>query len=657
MYGTRTVFIDVHQPKRLSLPGGIRLPLKCLRRWLFLGFVAGATLVGISMMLDIVRDKGITALEIVILTLFAATFCWISIPFWNAVIGFALTVFGRDPLSLRRVQTGSDAEPIAGRTAVVMPAHNEDPARVMSGLAAMLRSLADTGCGDDFDVYLLSDTTDSTIARAEEAAWADLRRQPGHRSGLYYRRRAANVDRKAGNIADFCQRWGAHYDFMVVLDADSIMSGSALVELVRAMEANPAAGLIQTVPVPAGRTTPFGRLLQFAGCLYGPMLATGQSFWQTDAANYWGHNAIVRVRAFADHCGLPVLPGSPPIGGAILSHDFVEAALMRRAGWHVYLMPTIGGSYEEVPSNVLDYAKRDRRWAQGSLQHLRLLLAPGLHRMNRLHFLLGAMGYVSSVLWLLMLVASTTYVVLPDLGASSLSSGSEQTLPGWPLHSVSRIVPLLGVTAVLLFVPKLLALTLALVGHRGRFGGATRLLLSALLEILFAAVVAPLMMMYHTRFVTSVLCGHDVTWKPQAREGGDIAWTEAWRNTVGITAVGLTWAAVTLYYTPSFFLWLTPIFTGLILAAPLVRWTSSSSFGQWTRRGGLFLVPSETAPPPELELGRWSVHAVPSLEPIVEAVVSPPLPPERFYAMPRQMFAGEGPAPMRRFDPLREDRP
>ena len=160
---------------------------------------------------------------------------------------------------------------------------------------------------------------------------------------------------------------------MVVLDADSVMTGRTLVELVRTMEANPRVGLIQTVPIPARRDTLFGRLVQFAASLYSPMLATGQSFWHTDAANYWGHNAIVRIRPFVEHCTLPVLPGAPPLGGPLLSHDFVEAALMRRAGWGVYLLPSIGGSYEEVPANILDYAKRDRRWTQGSLQHLRLL--------------------------------------------------------------------------------------------------------------------------------------------------------------------------------------------------------------------------------------------------------------------------------------------
>ena len=649
MFGIRIVSSNAPHPN-LRRTDSIHLPLARLRRWLFFGLVAGTTLIGIGMMLDIVRGNGITALELVILVLFAATFCWITIAFWNAVIGFVLRVLRRDPLSLERAPAARNRDgPIVSRTALVMPVHNEDPGRVISGLAAMLRSLARTGHGDQFDVYLLSDTTDPTIARAEEAAWTTLRQRLGRPAGVYYRRRAANLGRKAGNIADFCLRWGSHYDFMVVLDADSIMCGSAVVELVRTMEANPRAGLIQTVPVPARRTTLFGRLLQFAGCLYSPMLATGQSFWQTDAANYWGHNAIVRVGAFAEHCRLPVLPGSPPLGGAILSHDFVEAALMRRAGWQVYLLPSVGGSYEEVPDNILDYAKRDRRWTQGSLQHLRLLPARGLHAMNRLHFLLGAMGYVSSLLWLLMLLASTAYVLLPYLRTDPLLSDG---YPDWslPWTKPSQIIPLLAVTIVLLFVPKLLALILALVRRRRQFGGTARLLLSALLEMLFAMVIAPLMMMYHTRFVMSVLSGHDIRWEPQVREGRAVAWPEAWRKTAGITAVGLSWAGLTLYYSPAFFLWLTPIFTGLLLAAPLVRWTSSRSLGQSARRWGLFLAPSETAPPPELQMSRWSVRAAPPPELTPEPLALSPLPPEQPYAMPRQMLH-------RRRGPARADAP
>ena len=591
--------VSSNLPKPPNLRGIICPPLPRLRRRLYFGLVAGTTLIGVTMMLDIVRAAGINALEIIVLVLFAVTFGWISLSFWNAVIGFALMVLRRDPLSLGPAMNRNSEEPIRSLTALVMPARNEDPERVMSGLAAMLGSLARTGQGHQFELHLLSDTTDPTLARAEEAAWATLKQKLGRSTGLHYRRRPDNIGHKSGNIADFCDRWSEDYDFMVVLDADSVMTGRTLVELVRRMEANPRIGLIQTVPIPARRDTLFGRLVQFAASLYSPMLATGQSFWHTDAANYWGHNAIVRIGPFVEHCTLPILSGDPPLGGPLLSHDFVEAALMRRAGWDVYLLPSIGGSYEEVPANILDYAKRDRRWTQGSLQHLRLLWTRGLHPLSRLHFLLGALGYVASLLWLLMLLASTAYIVLPSFGIASFLGGYS-LLPDWPSPWPSQVVPLLGVTIGLLFLPKLLGVILAL-RHPRPFGGTGRLLLSALLEMLFAVVIAPVMMMYHSRFVMSVLGGHDIRWEPPVREARAVPWPEAWHKTAGTTAFGLAWAGLTLYSSPTFFLWLTPIFTGVLLAAPLVRWTSSRSLGQWTRRRGLFLVPAETTAPPELE--------------------------------------------------------
>ena len=580
----------------------IRPPLGRARRWLFAGLIAATALIGIAMMLDIMRAGGVTGLEVVILALFAATFSWIAIPFWNAVIGFGLTAAGRDPLSLAAPRPApEDGRPLASRTALVMPIRNEDPARVTAGLAAMLRSLARTGHAGGFDLFLLSDTTDPAAARAEEAAWAALRDQLAHVTGLHYRRRSANAGRKAGNIADFCRRWGARYDFMVVLDADSIMTGAALARLVRAMEANPQAGLIQTVPLPARRNTLFGRCIQFASCLYGPLLAAGQAWWQCDTANYWGHNAIIRVAPFSAHCGLPVLPGRPPLGGAILSHDFVEAALMRRAGWEVYLLPLMEGSYEEAPGNVVDYARRDRRWCQGSLQHLRLLGVPGFHALNRLYFVLGAGGYLSSVAWLLLLLAGTLYVLLQGPGAALLWAPRL-----WP----GPAVPLLAVTAGLLLAPRLLALLQVLAARRAAFGGAPRLLAGTLLETLFSVVVAPVMMLYHTRFVASVLAGRDIRWEAQVREGNTLGWREAWAGGAWwITLAGAVWGAVTLYASPVFLLWLSPILTGLLLAAPLIRWTSSRAPGAWTRRRGLLLVPSETAPPPELAAGEMSTAA------------------------------------------------
>lgn len=571
------------------------LPYKKLRRWLFLGLIFVTASIGVTMMADIVRNNGITALEILILTLFTAAFSWIAIPFWNAVIGFLLTLIRRDPLSLGpALVLGRESRLGGSRTALVMPVRNEDPSRVTAGLCAVMRSLSKTGQAEQFDLFLLSDTTEPAVARAEEIAWKSFRKQMGYASGLHYRRRTNNVGRKAGNIADFCKHWGSNYDFMVVLDADSIMTGTALVHLARAMESDPRAGLIQTVPIPAQSMTLFGRLVQFAGCLYSPILARGQSFWQTDTANYWGHNAIVRIAPFTEHCCLPVLPGRPPLGGAILSHDFVEAALMRRAGWGVFLLPWLDGSYEEAPGNIVDYAKRDRRWTQGSLQHLRLLMTPGLHTLNRVHFLLGAVGYLSSVVWLLMLLASTAYVLVPAL--------STKAILAIPWEGKGSVIPLLAVTVGLLLVPKFLASVLVLTGDRDQYGGVVRLLVSVALETLFAVVVAPLMMMYHTRFVLSVLSGYDVKWNTQVRESRNIAWSEAWSGVVLITMVGAGWAGATLYFSPNFFLWLTPIFVGLLLAAPLIRWTSSRSLGAWTQRLGLFLVPSETVPPLELQV-------------------------------------------------------
>jgi membrane glycosyltransferase len=351
----------------------------------------------------------------------------------------------------------------------------------------------------------------------------------------------------------------------------------------------------------------FGRLLQFGAALYSPMLAAGQSFWQTDAANYWGHNAIVRAAAFDAYCRLPVLPGRPPLGGAILSHDFVEAALLRRAGWRVYLLPHLDGSHEEVPGNVPDYATRDRRWAQGSVQHLRLLTLRGLHPLSRAHFLLGATGYISSLLWLLMLLASTAYVVVPVMVPGWVAAGRFELLGDGTMSwnaatGFGQLVPLLAVTVALLFVPKALGLALGLARRRQAFGGAGRLLASGCLELLFAVTVAPVMMVYHSRFVLSVLAGRDVRWEAQARAGRAVSWREAWQRTVGITAAGALWSGLTLAYSPVFVLWLMPIFVGLLLAAPLVRWTSSRSLGRRTRSWGLFLTPTEVEPPAELQV-------------------------------------------------------
>lgn len=592
------------------------MPFARLRPWLFWSVVAGTTLVGTGLMAGVVRVHGVSVLEVVILGLFTVTFGWISIAFWNAVLGFGLLLLKRDPLSLAQIAAERpDARPIASRTALVMPVRNEDPAQTARGLAVMLRSLERTGQGDWFDFFLLSDTSDPRIAEGEAEAVETLRREAGPSARIHYRRRTRNIGRKAGNVEDFCHRWGDHYPFMVVLDADSLMSGTTLVALVRAMEANPGAGLMQTVPVPARQATLFGRLLQFAAQLYGPLQAAGQSFWHRDFSNYWGHNAIIRTAAFTALCRLPVLPGRPPLGGPILSHDFVEAALLRRGGWGVYLLAAADGSYEDAPGTIIDYARRDRRWCQGSLQHLRLLRLTGLAWMNRFHFVQGAMGYLASVLWFAMLLAGTAYVLSPQLGAGAEArflmgvdgaAASVRTL--W--MALDDMVPLLAVTAGLLFVPKLLGVALALVRDRRSFGGALRLLASAVLEMVVAVVLAPIMMLYHTAFVLAVLWGRNVPWEAPNRAGRAVSWSDAWRSTAGMSLVGVAWSAVTVYASPGFFLWMIPIVTGLLLAGPAVRVTSSASLGSIAARWGLFCVPSETAPLFEPAASRSGVDRV-----------------------------------------------
>lgn len=556
----------------------ILIPAQGLRRLSFGLLVALSTAGGVGMMAALVGGGGTTRLELLILVLFAPTFAWITVAFWNAVLGFLLLLLGRDPLSLeKRGEPGPAvrSEPLGCRTALVVPARNEDTAAVVARIEWMLDALEACGHAGAFDVHFLSDTNDPRIAATEERLWSALQGRYRGAAGLFYRRRSTNEGRKAGNIGEFLHRAGSAYPYMVILDADSVMRADTLVELVRCMEANPDAGLIQTVPLPGPQETRFGRFVEFAAGLYGPMLAAGQSFWQGDAANYWGHNAIIRVAPFKDHCRLPVLGGRPPLGGEILSHDFVEAALLRRAGWRCYLRSDLGGSWEDVPANLVDFARRDRRWSQGSLQHLRLLTLRGLHPLSRLHFVLGAMGYVSSLLWLLLLLASTAYVggvaALADPGLSFVS-----TLGGW---ATGPVVPsLLALTGLLLFLPKAMGLTLALRG-RDRRGRRVRLLGAGLLEAAYSVVVAPVMMMYHARFVLEILSGSSVAWGTQVRSGRSVTTREATAAAGWITAIGVVWGIGTWLMSPVFFAWLSPIFAGLLSAIPLVRWTSRPSNG------------------------------------------------------------------------------
>lgn len=574
-----------------------RLPWLATRRALFALLVALTTLVGTGLMWRILQPGGITPLQWGILVLFSAIFAWIAVGFWTAVAGFLLLLADRDPLTLARRPRVADerALPITRRTVLAMPIHNESPEQVVAALSATAESLIATGQAHHFTLFVLSDTTDPAIAAVEARAIAGLQACLAGRLALHYRRRAGNAGRKAGNLAEFCRRWGAGFDFMVVLDADSRMEGQTLLGLVRALQARPRVALIQTVPLPVRQRTLFGRLSQFAASLYAPMLAAGQSAWQGDAANYWGHNAILRLGAFMDHAGLPRLPGRPPLGGEILSHDFVEAALLRRAGWEVELETRLTGSFEEMPGNLLDYARRDRRWTQGNLQHLRLLAAPGLHALSRLHFLLGATAFVSSLLWLGIVLAGSLDAVLIARSEPTYFDSGEQLFPFWPQAHPELIAALLAMTATLLLLPKLMGLLLALGRRASGYGGRARLVASALLEGLAAILLAPIMMAFHSAFVIGVLTGTSVDWGAQHREGRAVPWRQALRHTMLFTLLGGLWIALVYWQVPMLVPWLAPVWVGLALAPLLVRASGSRRAAACLERVGLLRTPEPEA--------------------------------------------------------------
>lgn len=579
-----------------------------MRRLTYVILTVITALSGVYMMFDILSANGITVLEAVILLLFAISFCWISTAFWSGVFGFVLLMLRREPMTLRSIDSFyHDDMPITTRTAVVMPIYNEDTHRVLAGFEATLRSLEKTGEMAHFDFFMLSDTTKLDIAQRERDYWQQFTARIGELSKqTFYRRREKNLHRKVGNIAEFLQRWGKNYEHMIVLDADSVMSGTCLVRMVRTMQANARCGLIQTVPIPVRQTTFFGRFVQFAAVLYSPMLATGSAFWQTGAANYWGHNAIIRIQAFIDHCGLPTLDGKAPFGGDILSHDFVEAAMLRRAGWDVFLLADLEGSYEEVPCNIIDYATRDRRWVQGNIQHLGMLDASGLHPISRSHFLLGATAYISSLIWLLMLILSTADAIVRALHSNEYFPAGAQAyenvvnMPEWPIAKTGLIISLILLTTTLLLFPKVMGIITTLVHRREQFGGTKAILRGALVETAFAILIAPIMMSFHAYFVVSVLLGFKVNWDAQDREGRLLSWSESFARTLKPSLVAIAWGYLTFTHAPIFFWWLLPILTGLVLAAPIVRYSSSLELGSDCRKHQIFISPDETNEDPVL---------------------------------------------------------
>ncbi|HWH84998.1 MAG TPA: glucans biosynthesis glucosyltransferase MdoH [Burkholderiaceae bacterium] len=578
-----------------------------IRRVLLLALVAFGAAIGTDYMTDLMPQHGQDWAERGLLVLFAILFAWVSAGFWTAILGAFVMLRGRDPHAITNVLHGDGSHAPVGpeaRTAVIMPICNEHVPTVFAGLRATVESAAHTDAAACFDFFVLSDTNNPDSRAAEQAAWADLvdaLRASGTDARVYYRWRRLRRRRKTGNVSDFCRRFGADYRYMIVLDADSVMSGDCLASLVRMMEAHPDAGIVQTAPRAVGHETMHARVLQFCSRVYGPVFTTGLHFWQLGESHYWGHNAILRIAPFVEHCALAPLPGKTSLSGDVLSHDFVEAALMRRAGWKVWIAHDLDGSYEQVPPNVLAELGRDRRWAQGNLQNSRLMFEPGLHPVHRTVFVTGLLAYLSSPFWLAFLLLSTVLFATHSHLVPTYFVRPYQLFPIWPTANFKLMLTLFGLTALLLLAPKVISIVSIIArGRAARYGGAPKLLLSALLEFLHSVLLAPVRMLFHTQFVLSTLAGLKLDWKSPPREDNATGWGEAVRRHGVHTLLALAWIGAIIATSAVFQWWLSPVLAGLLLAVPLSVWTSRAAPGRWLQRRAIFLIPEELATPPVL---------------------------------------------------------
>lgn len=570
------------------------------RRMVFVVLSLLSTVLATSLFMDMQPDYDNDFLQLGQATLFGLLSAWVVTGFMTAMMGFYVMVRGdRFGLSAKDVQHHS--LDTATRTAIIMPICNEDVQTVFAGLRATCESVAQTAHVQAFDVFVLSDSNDPATQKAERAAWENLRIQLAKHPDqphieVYYRLRKRRSDRKAGNVADFCRRWGKDYRYMVVLDADSVMSGDCLVSMVKLMEAHPTAGIIQTATQAIGHVTLHARAQQFASRVTGRLFTLGMQYWQMGESHYWGHNAIIRIAPFMEHCALARIAGTGGMSGSIMSHDFVEAALMRRAGYHVWLVADLVGSYEQQPPDLLAELQRDRRWCQGNLQNSRLIAEPGLHPVHRSMFATGAMAYLSAPLWLSFMT----------LGTALWLSGSPM-IADW-MRLPGELMWLWAWTLCMLFLPRVLGIAAVLLkGQQYAFGGTFSLLRSALLETVIALLQAPVRMLAHSLFVAVAITGLKLEWKSPPREAAAVPWRHALAQLAPMSLMVLALAIGVAMIDPRALVWLLPVGLPLLLAIPMAVVTSRVGLGIAMRAHNYLLIPEETQSPTVLR--RAWLHA------------------------------------------------
>jgi membrane glycosyltransferase len=545
-------------------------------RWTAFAVSALTSLFAAWLFVLLARADGWTSLDSVRLVLSSLCVFWLT---WGTMSG----LIGLLPMRLSIPERHGPRHPDrVRRTALLMPIYHEDPPSTFARVAAMSARLTAIGEHQDIDIFVLSDSQ-SLDAAAREALWFErLLTECAAREQIFYRRRSKNSGRKAGNVEDFIRQSGAAYDYALVLDADSLMEAEAILEMIARMDEAPDLGLLQSLPFIVHARSIFGRVLQFSADLYTPVFARGTAMLQGREGPYWGHNAIFRVRAFAQSCGLPELSGKPPFGGQVLSHDYVEAALLARAGYEVRLDPTIEGSFEEGPDNLIDFAKRDQRWCQGNLQHSRVLLAPELHLWNRITLLQGIFNYLMPPVWLVLLVVSIASADMARIGRNSVPPD----WAGWGLISF---------VAGILVVPKLLIAALQVrAGKTRTIADAALLVVSVFAELIVSTLTAPIVLMFQVRAVLRVLSGFDGGWPASNRTDSVLSLGQAWASSWWITCCGALGLAVVIAASPGLLIWSLPVALPMILAPVFITLSSLPPGGL----EALWRVPNERTPSP-----------------------------------------------------------
>ena len=563
---------------------------------------------GILLFTDYLWRSDLYGLKYALLALFVILFSQLSFSFTAVVLGFFSRLRRRkhdSEIRLSSIEIEKGVELPA--TALLFPIYNEDVDRVFAEVELTYESLRKWGQSHRFDIFILSDSTDPDVWMHEEAAWVKLNRKLKNSGRIYYRHRAKNELQKSGNISDFLENWGKSYPYMVIFDADSLIPAETLIRMVVQMQREPQIGLLQTSPSIVRAETMFGRMQQFSNRFYGPVSTSGLNYWQQGDGNYWGHNAIIRTQAFTENCALPNLPWREPMGGHILSHDFVEAALLRNAGYEVWLAVDEDASFEESPQTLSENAKRDRRWCQGNLQHSWLLFANAFTLTNKLHFLNGILSYFGSFLWFWFMVCSTMIMIqFEQSGLTFLPVSGFMRF--FDLSMTANCLILLGMVASMLFASKYLCVLELLMHHRRRraFGGFFHITAGVLLETFLSMWLAPLNMLWHTWFVMMIPFGKGSRWGSQQRKAGDMITLESAIRLHGWQMlVGIFWLWIVYKYGGSFVWWLMPVVIPMILAIPVGMLFTSRKLALVFHRLGIWRCPEDIAPDSFLsELGK-----------------------------------------------------